>query len=82
VDNGRVSSVRLALGGVAPRPWRAGVAESLIVGREPTDDVLREAAHAELAPSEPLPGNAFKVDLAVRTMTSVLARLRDEQVTA
>jgi xanthine dehydrogenase YagS FAD-binding subunit len=82
VEEGRVSTVRVALGGVAPRPWRAAVAESLIVGRAPTDDVLREAARAELAPAEPLSGNGFKVDLAVRTMASVLALLRDEQVRA
>ncbi|MEO7234593.1 MAG: xanthine dehydrogenase family protein subunit M [Lapillicoccus sp.] len=82
VEDGRVSSVRVALGGVAPVPWRATVAESLLVGREPTDEVLREAARAELASAEPLPGNGFKVDLAVRTMSSVLARLREEQVPA
>jgi xanthine dehydrogenase YagS FAD-binding subunit len=82
VEDGRVSSVRVALGGVAPVPWRATRAESLLVGREPTDDALRAAAQAELAPAEPLSGNGFKVDLAVRTMTSVLARLRDEQVSA
>ncbi len=82
VDDGRVSSVGIALGGVAPRPWRASVAEALLLDRPPTDDALREAARAELAPAEPLSHNGFKVQLAVRTMTSVLVRLRDEQVTA
>ncbi|HEU4998101.1 MAG TPA: xanthine dehydrogenase family protein subunit M [Lapillicoccus sp.] len=82
VDGGRIATARLALGGVAPRPWRAAAAESRLVGAEPTDDVFAEAIETELAAATPLPGNEFKVGLTQRTVVAVLRRLRDEAVSA
>jgi len=77
VEDGDITAARVALGGVAPRPWRATTAESLLVGRPATDAVFAAAAAAELAAAEPLPHNGFKIGLAERTMASVLRRLRD-----
>ncbi len=72
-----VRDVRLALGGVAPRPWRATKAEAVLRGAPATGDVFGRAAEAELADAQPLPGNAFKVPLArsvlVRTLLDLLA---------
>ncbi|MEP6649022.1 MAG: xanthine dehydrogenase family protein subunit M [Lapillicoccus sp.] len=82
VEDGRVATARLALGGVAPRPWRAAVAETLLVGSEPTDEVFAVAVDAELADAKPLPGNEFKLGLTHRTVVAVLRRLRDEAVAA
>ncbi|GAA2361134.1 xanthine dehydrogenase family protein subunit M [Streptomyces cuspidosporus] len=72
--DGRLTDVRIALGGVAPRPWRARTAESLLRGRRPDEETLREAARAELAAARPLPDNAFKVDLAIDL---IVAAIRD-----
>jgi xanthine dehydrogenase YagS FAD-binding subunit len=80
VAEGRITTARLALGGVAPRPWRAATAETRLVGAEPTDGTFDEAIEAELAAADPLPGNEFKVGLTHRTVVAVLRGLRDEAV--
>jgi xanthine dehydrogenase YagS FAD-binding subunit len=82
VEDGRITTARLALGGVAPRPWRAAAAESLLVGSAPVDEAFAAAVEAELADAKPLPGNEFKLGLTQRTVVAVLRRLRDESVAA
>jgi xanthine dehydrogenase YagS FAD-binding subunit len=72
---GTVREVRLALGGVAAKPWRAERAEAVLRGRPASPEVIAEAAEAELAQARPLPGNAFKVDLARRLILHTLAGL-------
>ena len=71
-----ITGVRLALGGVAHKPWRARVAEELLLGRPATEESFREAAAAELAAAVPRSGNGFKIELAqrviVRTLTTLL----------
>ncbi|KNE80042.1 MULTISPECIES: FAD binding domain-containing protein [Streptomyces] len=62
-DDGTLDRVAIALGGVAPRPWRARAAEQRLLGHRPEDALLRAAAGAELADARPLPGNAFKLGL-------------------
>lgn len=79
VEDGRISTARVALGGVAPRPWRAVTAESMLVGAAPTEETFAAAAAAELAAAQPLPGNGFKVGLAQRTIVSTLRRLSQER---
>ncbi len=73
--DGRVVEVRLALGGVAHKPWRATKAEQLLKGGPATAQAFRAAADAELADARPLKDNAFKIELAARTMTAVLTDL-------
>ncbi|GAA4024103.1 xanthine dehydrogenase family protein subunit M [Allokutzneria multivorans] len=75
VVDGSVSAVRLALGGVGTKPWRAYEAERVLLGAPATEDSFRAAARAELAPAVSLPHNAFKVDLAERTVVAVLRGL-------
>ena len=78
VTDGRVDHVRLALGGVAPKPWRAHTAEQALLGGPATGDAFRAAAEAELAAANPLRDNGFKVELAIRTITAVLGGLAKE----
>jgi xanthine dehydrogenase YagS FAD-binding subunit len=78
-DDGRIAEVRLALGGVATKPWRARIAEELLLGAEATDESFARAAAAELAPALPQSGNAFKIDLAQRTVVAVLRTLNAER---
>jgi xanthine dehydrogenase YagS FAD-binding subunit len=75
VTEGRVSDVRLALGGVAHKPWRATKAEALLKGGPATAEAFRAAAGAELADAKPLNDNGFKVELAARTIIAVLSEL-------
>jgi xanthine dehydrogenase YagS FAD-binding subunit len=75
IDQGVVRDVRLALGGVAHKPWRARVAEDALKGRPATPDNFRAAAAAELAAATPLRDNAFKIALAQRTIVAVLDSL-------
>jgi xanthine dehydrogenase YagS FAD-binding subunit len=72
VDDGTVGEVRLALGGVATKPWRARRAEQLLVGRPATGESFAFAAGEELVPAMPRRMNAFKVELAQRTMVRAL----------
>jgi xanthine dehydrogenase YagS FAD-binding subunit len=75
VDGGVVRQARLALGAVAPLPWRARAAERVLAGRPATAEWFGRAADAELAAADPLPGNAFKVTLARNVMVRVLSEL-------
>ena len=72
-----VKDVRLALGGVAHKPWRAWKAEAALKGQRATVEAFRAAAEAELAMAVPLHDNAFKVELAKRTITTVFAELME-----
>jgi xanthine dehydrogenase YagS FAD-binding subunit len=75
VEDGTVRGVRLALGGVAHKPWRASVAEERLRGGPATEEAFRAAATAELEAARPLPGNGFKVPLARSTITATLRDL-------
>jgi len=75
VRDGTVRDVRLALGGVAHKPWRATTAEDRLRGGPATEEAFRAAAGAELETARPLPGNGFKVPLARNTITATLRDL-------
>jgi xanthine dehydrogenase YagS FAD-binding subunit len=82
VTDGQVRDVRIALGGVAHKPWRATRAEEALRGRPATEHEFRVAAEAELSGAQPQPGldggNGFKVPLTVRTIVSTLRGLTRE----
>jgi xanthine dehydrogenase YagS FAD-binding subunit len=72
--DGVVHDARIALGGVATRPWRARAAEQALIGHEPSPARYRAAAEAALAGAAPRRHNAFKVELAKRTVVRALTR--------
>jgi len=78
LDGDAIADARVALGGVAPKPWRAWRAEEVLRGRPATKATFLQAADAELAHARPLAGNAFKVDLTRRTVAAVLQQLSEE----
>ncbi|WP_019068810.1 FAD binding domain-containing protein [Streptomyces hokutonensis] len=78
VRDGRVSAVRLALGGVAPKPWRAHEAEEALLGAPATEESFGRAADAALASAVGQGDNDFKIDLARRTLVATLRRLLTE----
>lgn len=75
VSNGRVEEVRIALGGLAHKPWRATRAEASLRGAPATDESYRRAAECELADAKPLRHNAFKIPMARNTMRMLLRGL-------
>jgi xanthine dehydrogenase YagS FAD-binding subunit len=77
VRDGVVSDVRIALGGVAHRPWRARKAEDALGGSPPTEEGFRAAAEAELAAAVPLRDNAYKIPLAINVITRTLLELSE-----
>jgi xanthine dehydrogenase YagS FAD-binding subunit len=79
IRDGVVHDVRIALGGVASRPWRAYFAEELLRGGPATPDRFRLAATRALATAKPLRDNEYKVLLAVNLIEAVLTELGERQ---
>jgi xanthine dehydrogenase YagS FAD-binding subunit len=63
VDDGKLHDVRVALGHVAPIPWRSPEAEKVLEGQAPTADLFEQAAEAALGRAKPLARNAYKIPL-------------------
>ena len=74
---GRIATARIALGGVAHKPWRARRAEQVLVGAVADQQAFAAAAEAELADAQPLPGNEVKVEPTRRTLVSQLRMLTE-----
>jgi xanthine dehydrogenase YagS FAD-binding subunit len=74
-EDGAVRDIRIALGGVAHKPWRAWTMEKALRGQLATEANFRAAAELELADAAPLHHNGFKVELAKRTTVAVLSEL-------
>jgi xanthine dehydrogenase YagS FAD-binding subunit len=68
LDGNTIRSARLALGGVAHKPWRSEAAESHLAGKAATESTFRAAAEEALREAKPYKHNAFKVELAKRTI--------------
>jgi xanthine dehydrogenase YagS FAD-binding subunit len=67
-----VRHIRVALGGVGTKPWRSKEAELALEGREASESNFHAAAEAALQGAKPLHDNAFKIELAKRTLTRAL----------
>jgi len=80
LSGGKIKTARVAMGGVAPKPWRAYETEKVLLGKAPTEENFRSAADAEMKNSNPLEHNKFKVELGRRAI--VLALKRATQTTA
>ena len=72
VESGVVRDARIALGGVAHKPWRASEAERALVGARLDTSAIERAAQACVNGAKPLQHNAFKVELAKRSVARAL----------
>jgi xanthine dehydrogenase YagS FAD-binding subunit len=72
MEGDTVREARVALGGVATRPWRAREAEQALVGRTLTDAAARAAGDAAFAGARPGTANGFKIELGARTVADAL----------
>lgn len=73
MEDGTIAAARLALGGVAAKPWRARSAEQMLAGARPDAAAFRTAAEAALEEARPSGDNAFKIELARRIVARALA---------
>jgi xanthine dehydrogenase YagS FAD-binding subunit len=68
-----IKAVRIAMGGVAHKPWRAQTAEKKLTGQTADEKTFRAAAEAELAPAKGYKHNSFKIELAKRSIVRALS---------
>jgi xanthine dehydrogenase YagS FAD-binding subunit len=72
IERGAIVEARLALGGVAAKPWRARAAEATLVDATPGVEAFRRAADAALTDAKPSGDNLFKIELARRILSRAL----------
>jgi xanthine dehydrogenase YagS FAD-binding subunit len=72
VENQKIRSARIVLGGVAHKPWRCESSEKLLVGRNIDAGLFQEAGAASVTGAKPYKYNAFKIELAKRAVIRVL----------
>jgi xanthine dehydrogenase YagS FAD-binding subunit len=73
LEAGKIAEARIALGGVAAKPWRSQSAEAVLQGTAPDEAVFRHAAEAALEGAQPSGDNGFKIELARRIVARALA---------
>lgn len=72
INNGTIQAARMALGGVAHKPWRAVDAEKILVGAKPNQQTFQAAAEATVRGAKTYKYNAFKVEMAKRAIVRAL----------
>ena len=73
IEQGTIRDARLALGGVAAKPWRAREAEKVLIGAKPDAEAFRQASIVALTNAKPSGDNAFKIELARRVIVRALS---------
>ena len=73
MEGGVIAEARIALGGVALKPWRTPGAEASLAGATPGPDAFRHAASRAMEGAEPSGANAFKIELARRVVARALS---------
>ena len=74
-SNKTIKAARVALGGVAHKPWRAEKLENVLAGKKADENTFRAAAEAELAAAKGYKYNSFKIELAKRAIVRALSTL-------
>lgn len=75
VQGGTIRAARIALGGVGTKPWRSLAAENALIGKPAGETAYRSAAEAALLGAKPYKDNAFKIELAKRTLAQALTKV-------
>jgi len=75
VEDGTITSARLAFGGLGPMPWRDEAVEHLVKGQAPSDALFAEAADVLLREARGSGSNDFKIPLTRRTLIATLREL-------
>ncbi len=72
LDQGKIVQARLAMGGVAHKPWRLEAVEQFLVGKPALVDIFQEAAEIALGGAQPLAYNGFKIEMSKRAIRRAL----------
>jgi xanthine dehydrogenase YagS FAD-binding subunit len=72
INNGVIRAARVAMGGVAPKPWRAAEGERILVGARANEQTFAAAAAATIREAQPQKYNRFKVEMARRALVRAL----------
>ena len=72
MNGNQIKQVRIAMGGVAHKPWRAKEAEKFLVGKSANEENFKQAAESEMRNAKPLAHNKFKVELGRRSIVRAL----------
>lgn len=72
MDGPKIRRARVALGGVAHKPWRVGPAEAMLAGQLPTEQLFQAAAKAAFSDAKPLEHNAYKIPMGRNLMVRAL----------
>lgn len=72
LEGSKITKVRIALGGVSHKPWRALNAEALLLGKEATAENFNKAAEAEMNTAKPLAYNRFKIKMGKQSIVRAL----------
>jgi xanthine dehydrogenase YagS FAD-binding subunit len=75
-----IAQARIALGGVAAKPWRAREAEAALAGKAASQENFRIAAQAAFADAQPRAGNRYKIELGKRTLARALSQAVEMKV--
>jgi xanthine dehydrogenase YagS FAD-binding subunit len=73
IQNGLIHSARIAMGGVAHKPWRVVKAEQQLAGNKPTAEAFTRTAKTILADAKTYQNNAFKISLAEKAIVQSLS---------
>ena len=80
IKGGKIAAARLALGGVAHKPWRSTEAEKVLTGAQSNAQTFKTAAEAALRGAVPQKHNAFKIELAKRAIVRILSDISSRRV--
>lgn len=75
IENGIIRAARVAMGGVAHKPWRAVAAEEILVGAKVNQETFRAAAEAAVKGAKPQKHNKFKIEMAKRAIVRSLTEV-------
>ncbi|MCW3080413.1 xanthine dehydrogenase family protein subunit M [Segetibacter sp.] len=74
MSGNQIKQARVAMGGVAHKPWRAYEAEKFLAGKEATETNFRQAAEMEMKQAKPLEHNKYKIELGTRAIVLALTK--------
>ncbi len=72
-----IKAARVALGGVAHKPWRATQAEEFLTGKAAEPKIFQEAGELAMKTARPLEGNAFKIPLGAKAIARALVMAKN-----
>lgn len=79
LEGSKIIKARIAMGGVAHKPWRALIAEKMLEGQKASTAIFRKAAEAEMKQAKPLEHNTFKVELGTRAIMRAVQKAYEGQ---